>query len=127
MTVAVKTKTKLCFFLLTFYFHYLISVLNHFVFGLIAESMSPGLDQVQNLVPDIWFSLFLVAKEHQVKQRAFTYPVLYMFSVFISYGLSHDTSTTELTKLNKLCLMTIREVGSPLFSSCHQAMTPSGS
>lgn len=54
---------------LTFHFHYLVGVLNHLVFWFVAEGVSPGLDQVQNLVSDVWFCLFLVVKEpHRVKQ-----------------------------------------------------------
>lgn len=49
--------------LLTFHFHDLVGVLNHLIFGFVAEGMSPGLNQVQNLVSDIWFRLFLMIKE----------------------------------------------------------------
>lgn len=48
---------------LTFHFHDLVGVLNHLIFGFVAEGMSPGLNQVQNLVSDIWFRLFLVIKD----------------------------------------------------------------
>lgn len=48
---------------LTFHFHDLVGVLNHLIFGFVAEGMSPGLDQVQDLVSDIWFRLFLVVNE----------------------------------------------------------------
>lgn len=85
--------------------------------------MSPGLDQVKDLVPDIWFCLFLVIKEHTIKNVSSHIQVLHV--------LSRNTNTTEQTKLNRLCLMTIREVGSPLFylktPSRHKAMTSSGS
>lgn len=50
-------------YLLTFHFHDLISVLNHLVFGLVAEGVGPGLNQVEDLVSDIWFRLFLAVKE----------------------------------------------------------------
>lgn len=50
-------------FKLTFHFHDLIGVLNHFIFGFVAEGVSPGLDQVKDLVSDIWFRLFLEVKE----------------------------------------------------------------
>lgn len=45
--------------MLTFHLHDLIRVLNHLVFGFIAEGVSPGLNQVQDLVSDIWFCLLL--------------------------------------------------------------------
>lgn len=64
---------------LTFHFHNLISVLNHLVFRFVAEGMSPGLDQVQDLVSDVWFCLFLVVKEpHRVKKM-----FLYTFKSFL--------------------------------------------
>lgn len=56
--------------MLTFHFHDLICVLNHLVFGFIAEGVSPGLNQVQNLVSDIWFCLLLkVTVKHKRTQN----------------------------------------------------------
>lgn len=54
----------------TFHFHDLIRVLDHFIFGLVAERMRPGLNQIQDLIPDIWFRLFLKAKEKMRKRNS---------------------------------------------------------
>lgn len=48
---------------LTFHLHDLVRVLDHLVLGLIPESMRPGLDQIQNLVSDIYLHLPLQRKE----------------------------------------------------------------
>lgn len=56
-------------FTTTFHFHYLIGVLDHFIFGLVAECMRPGLNQIQDLIPDIWFRLFLKVKENMSKKK----------------------------------------------------------
>lgn len=58
----------------TFHFHDLISVLDHLIFGFVAEGMSPGLDQVQDLVSDIWFRLFLVVKEPHNEKKSLGNP-----------------------------------------------------
>lgn len=48
---------------LTFHFHYLIGVLDNLVFWLVAEGVSPSLNQVEDLVPDIRFCLLLMATD----------------------------------------------------------------
>lgn len=50
-------------FQLTFYLHDLVCVLDHLVLGFIPEGMCPGLDQVQDLVPNINFHLPLWSKK----------------------------------------------------------------
>lgn len=55
--------------LCTFHLHDLVSVLDHFVFGLVAEGVCPGLDQVQDLVPDVRLRLLLRTAEKQSHQR----------------------------------------------------------
>lgn len=54
---------------LTFHFHDLIGVLDHFIFGLIAECMCPGLNQIEDLIPDICFHLFLKVRQHEKRTR----------------------------------------------------------
>lgn len=53
----------------TFHFHDLIRVLDHFIFGLVAERMRPGLNQIQDFIPDIWFRLFLKGIEMMRKKK----------------------------------------------------------
>lgn len=50
-------------FKLTFDLHDLVRVLDHLILGLIPEGVCPGLDQVQDLVPNINFHLPLQSKK----------------------------------------------------------------
>lgn len=54
---------------LTFNLHYLIGVLHHLVLGLVAEGVSPGLDEVQDLTADTRLHLPLQRQEREEKKN----------------------------------------------------------
>ena len=73
---------------LTFHFHDLIGVLDHLIFGFVAEGVGPGLDQVQDLVSDIWLCLHLKVKEPYNEIKSLN--LLRLYSAFL---LSHNVKT----------------------------------
>ena len=114
---------------LTFHFHDLISVLNHLVFGFIAEGVSPGLDQVKDLVSDIRFRLFPVEKEPQSKGNVYIY--IYKKNTFKSFlflcsitPLLNNTDMSEQTVSSSTLSMTRGQGGKlPCFGLKNPAVT----
>lgn len=83
---------------LTLYFHNLVGVLDHLVFGFIPEGVSPGLNQVQNLVSHIWLGLLLKQKEGQVLLLLSTRQVTLAFSPSPSHYQKNKNKTEEQNK-----------------------------